>query len=79
MRITAAEALVELGDAEAGLPVLVELLDDKREYVALHAANSLECIGDAAKPVAKAIAQRAKNSNNYVERATSYTAEKLAN
>jgi N-sulfoglucosamine sulfohydrolase len=78
VRITAAEALVELGHAETGLAALSELLQSENEPVALHAANAFECLGEAAKPALPTVSKVAGKSQGYVERATSFTAEKLA-
>ena len=78
IRITAAETLVELGEVETGLAVLEKLLQDQPEYVSLHAANALECLGHLAKPALPVIKKVSKSSQGYVERATSYTADKLA-
>lgn len=77
VRITAAEALVNLGDQERGLAVLTDALTNNSEWVALHAANSLEEVGDAAQAVKQELRDAAKNKKGYVERAASYTVEKL--
>lgn len=78
VRITAAEALVGLGEMEISRAVLGLMLRADDEYVALHAANSLEAIGKVAKVVLPTISKVAGESKGYVERATSFTAEKLA-
>lgn len=50
-RIAAAEALLRHGPHEKALEVLVECLNHQQFYVALLAANTLEHLGDAVRPV----------------------------
>ncbi len=77
VRIAAAEAIVPLGEQKLALDVLSELLKDKNEWAALHAANVLHHLGDVSKPVLPAIQQAAKKSKNYVQRSTQTTAQQL--
>ena len=50
VRFTAAGALCRLGFAEDAVPVLAQGLMDSREVVVLHAARTLELLGDKARP-----------------------------
>ena len=77
VRITAAEALIKLGETVRPLAVLTEELGSKQEYAALHAANSLEEIGEAARPALPALEAAATKGSEYVKRASEYTVEKL--
>ncbi len=77
VRVTAAEVLCMLGETRIGLPVLSAELANENTKVALHAANSLECLGDAAKPALKALEAAKENPDHYVQRAVDYTVEKL--
>ena len=76
-RVTAAEALCVMGETSIGLPVLIRELANENSKVVLHAANSLECLGDVAKPALKALQAAANNPDRYVKRAVEYTIEKL--
>jgi N-sulfoglucosamine sulfohydrolase len=51
VRFEAAGALCKLGQERDALPVLVKGLDDSRPWVILHAARSLQSVGEAARPV----------------------------
>ena len=51
VRITAARVLCRLGSCDEALPVLAQGLLDGREVVALHAARTLEMLGDKARPL----------------------------
>jgi N-sulfoglucosamine sulfohydrolase len=77
VRINAAEALCNLGNVDEGLPVLIAELSNENTKAALRAANSLQYIGDAAKPALKALKAQFENSDNYVQRAVKFTAEQL--
>jgi hypothetical protein len=68
--------LVNLGESDKALPVLAAELANENQWVALHAANALDSIGDAAEPVLADI-QKAKKRGNYVQRAAEHTAEVL--
>lgn len=51
VRTVAAQALCEIGECDRGLPVLLEQLhSDKQQFVALRAANSLDHLGEKARP-----------------------------
>ena len=78
VRIAAAEAAAAHGELELCLDVCVELLSHENEWVALHAANVLQHLGDKAKPVLDDIQKAAKTSKNYVNRSTSTTASQLS-
>lgn len=76
VRLAAAEALARNGHAKEAVPVIVDLLGHDSEWVALHAANVLEEIGDDAKPAVDALRANAKRKD-YVGRATEHTLETL--
>ena len=65
-RIAAAEALCLLGKADEGLPALVDALSGPGD---LRAINTLEALGDVAKPMADAIAAKVKKAKGYSARA----------
>ncbi|UCD52815.1 MAG: sulfatase-like hydrolase/transferase, partial [Phycisphaerales bacterium] len=50
VRFTAAGILCRLGECGVALPVLTRGLQDRRETVVLHAARTLQSIGDKARP-----------------------------
>jgi len=77
-QVTAAEALCVIGEVETGLPVLIKALGHENSKVALHAANSLECLGEMAKPALNALKAAANNPDRYVQRAVQYTIEHLS-
>jgi len=77
VRVAAADALCRCGRAAAGLPVLEASLKSASPWVRLQAANSLQNIGERARPALAAIEQAAKDSNDYVRRASEYTAQTL--
>jgi arylsulfatase A-like enzyme len=79
VRVVAAEALVRIGEADRALPVLQTLLlkhEDAR--VRLQAANSLDHLGALAKPAWAQIKMATNDKDDYVKRATRYTAAVLA-
>lgn len=51
VRATAAQALAAAGETDAALPVLLKILDHEQPFVALRAANGLDHLGEAARPV----------------------------
>ena len=55
VRIAAAEALCQFGDAGAGVPILAESLQQENYWVKLHGAAALHAIGDAALPALPAM------------------------
>ena len=77
VRVTAAEALCNLGEEKSGLPVLIKELSNANTKVALHAANSIQYIGRAGKPALNALKAQFENSDNYVQRAAKFTAAQL--
>jgi hypothetical protein len=65
VRFAAAGALCRLGSCEEALFVLVRGLQDHREPVALHAARTLQSLGDKARPVVndmESARERCKNA-----------------
>ena len=78
VRIAAAEAIAGLGDTKLCLDVCTDLLSHNNEWIALHAANVLQHLGDEAKPVLDEIQKAAKTSKNYVQRSTTTTAKQLS-
>ncbi|MCL5280028.1 MAG: sulfatase-like hydrolase/transferase, partial [Planctomycetes bacterium] len=76
VRITAARVLCRLGSCDNALPVLGQDLLDRREVVVLHAARTVELLGDKARPLALQMGfarERCKNldgsyrNDNYAE------------
>ncbi len=64
VRFTAAGVLCKLGRCEEALPVLASGLRDPRETVALHAARTLELLGEKACPAAGLMEQARKRCLN---------------
>lgn len=60
-RIVAAEALCEMGFSEQSLEVLVAEMNNDNQWVQLHALNSLQCLGDRARPVTREIMSNARS------------------
>ena len=78
VRVAAAEALCWAGQEAKGLPVLQECLSkNSSPWVRLQAANAIQNIGQMARPALAAIEQATSDANNYVQRATEYTAAVL--
>jgi predicted Zn-dependent protease len=78
VRVAAAEALCHIGKADQGLPVLQECLSNAANpWVRLQAANALQNLGPKAKPALRAIEKATSDTNDYVKRATTYTAAVL--
>lgn len=78
VRIAAAEALCVLDKADKALPVLVKALEHENPRVVLHAINTLENVGEKARPVSDSIQTLAKTSkDNYVKNAAAAAAAKL--
>ncbi len=69
--IAAADALCNLGDVNAAMPVLLEGLKHETPFVRLRAINVLDRIGDAARPAAAAMREAA------MKRGTIYPADFL--
>ncbi len=78
VRIVAAEALINLGKTEKPFAVLMESLGHKNEWVALHAANVIENIGPAARPLLPNLKSRVEKNRNYINRALQQTIAKLS-
>ncbi len=68
VRVGAAHALVQLGDAGRPLEVLIEALSGPEETARLHAAHALDDIGDAAKPAIPALEKAVSDEFDYVQR-----------
>jgi len=81
VRIAAAEALCTIGRTADALPVLEKLLDHPSMPVALHAINTLENIGESARPVLDAMKEAAetgeKKKANYITRAATHAVSRL--
>lgn len=78
VRIAAAEALTDLGETKLALDVLTELLQHDNQWAALHAANVLHHLGEAARPALPAIQEAARKSGGYVKRSTQTTSQQLS-
>lgn len=78
VRVVGAEALCRMGQAEQGLKALQELLKDQNASVRLQAANALDHLGPIAKPAWAQIKMATNDADDYVKRATRYTAAVLA-
>ena len=75
VRVVAAEALCRIGEAPRALPILSELLlKHDNPKVRLQAANSVDHLGPIAKPAWAQLRMAAKDPDDYVKRATRYTA-----
>ena len=78
VRVSAAEALCQWGEAEKGLPVLVETLaESPSDSGRLYAALSLKRIGQAARPAIDAIRASLEDRNGYVGRVSASTLKDL--
>lgn len=78
VRISASEALCNLGREKEALIVLISELKNNNSKTALHAANILDVIGQKAKPVLpELIIIKNQIQDNYVTRALEYTIGKL--
>jgi hypothetical protein len=79
VRVVAAEGLCRVGRAKKGLKCLAELLlDHESAKVRLQAANAIDHLGPVAKPIVEAVEKAARgDSDDYVKRATRYTAAML--
>lgn len=64
VRFTAAGVLCRFGGGERALPVLTAGLNDPRETVVLHAARTLELLGEQARPVAAPMEQARRRFTN---------------
>ena len=78
VRVASAEALTYLDRGKEGLAVLQEcLLQGQNPWIRLQAANALQNVGSKAAPVLPAIEKVAAEKDEYLQRATSYTAASL--
>ena len=78
VRVVAAETLCRIGEAARGLAALSELLTThKNAKVRLQAANALDHVGDLAKPALDALRKATRDEDDYVKRASRYTAAVL--
>jgi len=64
VRFTAAGVLCQLGSCSEALPVLTRGLRDQRETVVLHAARTLQSLGDKARPAVRQMALRRETCKN---------------
>jgi hypothetical protein len=80
VRIAAAEALCAMGRPDEALPCLVDALEHENRYAVLHAVNTLENIGEAARDALPALEKilRTRHGGSYVRRATVWTVERLS-
>jgi uncharacterized sulfatase len=81
VRVAAADALCNLGRADAAMPCLLEALGHETPFVRLRAVNVLDRIGDAARPAADAVRGAAMKRGaifpaDYLNRMTGYVAAK---
>jgi arylsulfatase A-like enzyme len=75
VQVVAAETLCRIGETERGLKALGQLLlKHENAKVRLQAANSLDHLGPIAKPAWAPLRMAAKDKDDYVKRATRYTA-----
>ena len=79
VRIAAAHALCDWGEADEGLGVLTKELEGKTAKVRLYAVIALNKIGEKARPAIPAIKAALKDSDNYVKRVAQTTLKKLGN
>ncbi len=79
VRIAAAHALCDWGYEKDGLSVLAEALKDKTAKARLYAIIALNKIGEKARPALPQIKAALKDSDNYVQRVTRTTLERLGN
>jgi hypothetical protein len=78
VQIAAAEALANLGETQAAVEHLADLLASDNEWVALRAANVLEVIGEPARAALPALENAAaQKKKDYVNRAAEHTARVL--
>jgi len=77
VRIAAAHALCDWGEEKEALPVLAEALKDKTDKARLYAIIALNKIGEKARPALPQIKSALKDSDNYVQRVTRTTLNRL--
>jgi arylsulfatase A-like enzyme len=74
VRVVAAEGLCWIGQSERGLAKLATLLKDENATIRLQAANSLDHLGEIAKPLWAQLRIASRDKDDYVKRAARYTA-----
>jgi len=79
VRITAAEALYNLGYAEIAIPVLTSALESSNDKAILHAANVIDCIADISKLSINALKKVLNHSNKDVQKVARYVVSKKSN
>jgi HEAT repeat protein len=67
-RISAAQALGELGQSDKALPILVAAMSDPQESVRIQAVAALEKLGPAARPAQSTLQAATSDSSEYVKR-----------
>jgi len=73
VKVSLAEALVNIGDARAGIPALIGLYESHPDQcVKLMAVNALTCVGEAARPALDALRRGASAQDTYVRNASKY-------
>jgi len=80
VRIVAAEALCRIDRADAALPVLLDAFTHESEWVRLQAANSLDRIGEKARPAIDAIRKAAEDpsrENMFIRWVMAHTLKQL--
>ncbi len=78
VRVAAAEALCLIGRREAALDTLASLLEQTHWAASLRAVNTLENLGELARPALPAVRKAAANANGYVKRAADHAVEVLS-
>ena len=79
VRIAAAHAMCDWDQENEALSVLAEALKDKTDKARLYAIIALNKIGEKARPALPQIKIALKDSDNYVQRVTRTTIERLEN
>lgn len=77
VRVAAAQALCDWGDAEEALPVLVEALSHPLDSARLFAVTALGRIGEAARPALPALRRAMEDPYQDVVKVTKYTLARL--
>lgn len=78
VRVAAARMLCDWGESTKGIPMLIEFLDDRPPSLALHAAQALDELGNAAEGSTTEIRRAAANAPEYVERVSSHLLKRLS-
>ncbi|MEZ5365858.1 MAG: HEAT repeat domain-containing protein [Bryobacterales bacterium] len=68
VRVWAAYALARQGRADAGVPVLIEVLGDPERGARLQAVTALDQLGETGRPAAEAMKQAVSDDFDYVGR-----------